>query len=169
FIAHEARTCIAEGEMLANNKRVRRFNEQMRFLSQAEMRELFHDLPAALQNSVEIAKRCNLTLTLGKPQLPNFPTPGMTIDDFLRAETRKGLEERLEQLYPDPVKREQQRPRYEERLEFENNTIINMKFPGYFLIVAEFIQWGKNNDVPIGPGRGSGAGSLVAYALKITD
>jgi DNA polymerase-3 subunit alpha len=169
YIAHEARTCIAEGEMLANNKRVRRFNEQMRFLSQAEMRALFHDLPAALQNSVEIAKRCNLTLTLGKPQLPNFPTPGMTIDDFLRAETKKGLEERLEQLYPDPVKREQQRARYEERLEFENNTIINMKFPGYFLIVAEFIQWGKNNDVPIGPGRGSGAGSLVAYALKITD
>jgi DNA polymerase-3 subunit alpha len=169
FIAHEARICIAEGEMLANAKRVRRFNENMCFLSQAEMRELFADLPAALQNSVEIAKRCNLTLTLGKPQLPNFPTPGMTIDDFLRAETKKGLEERLEQLYPDPVKREQQRPRYEERLEFENNTIINMKFPGYFLIVAEFIQWGKNNDVPIGPGRGSGAGSLVAYALKITD
>jgi len=169
FIAHEARTCIAEGEMLANNKRVRRFNEQMCFMSQAQMRELFHDLPAALQNSVEIAKRCNLTLTLGKPQLPNFPTPGMTIDDYLRAETKKGLEERLEQLYPDPVKREQQRPRYEARLEFENNTIINMKFPGYFLIVAEFIQWGKNNDVPIGPGRGSGAGSLVAYALKITD
>jgi DNA polymerase-3 subunit alpha len=169
YIAHEARTCIAEGEMLANNKRVRRFNEQMRFMSQAEMRELFRDLPAALQNSVEIAKRCNLTLTLGKPQLPNFPTPGMTIDDFLRAETKKGLEERLEQLYPDPVKREANRQRYEERLEFENNTIINMKFPGYFLIVAEFIQWGKNNDVPIGPGRGSGAGSLVAYALKITD
>lgn len=169
FIAHEARTCIAEGEMLANNKRVRRFNEQMRFLSQAEMRELFHDLPAALQNSVEIAKRCNLTLTLGKPQLPNFPTPGMTIDDFLRAETKKGLEERLVQLYPDPEKREANRKRYEDRLEFENNTIINMKFPGYFLIVAEFIQWGKNNDVPIGPGRGSGAGSLVAYALKITD
>ena len=169
YIAHEARVCIAEGEMLANAKRVKRFNEQMRFLTQAEMGELFHDLPAALQNSVEIAKRCNLTLTLGKPQLPNFPTPGMTIDDFLRAETKKGLEERLEQLYPDPVKREANRQRYEERLEFENNTIINMKFPGYFLIVAEFIQWGKNNDVPIGPGRGSGAGSLVAYALKITD
>ncbi len=169
FIAHEARTCIAEGELLANSKRVRRFNEQMRFLSQAEMRELFADLPAALQNSVEIAKRCNLTLTLGKPQLPNFPTPGMTIDEFLIAETKKGLEERLLQLFPDPVKREQERPRYEARLEFENKTIINMKFPGYFLIVAEFIQWGKNNGVPIGPGRGSGAGSLVAYALKITD
>ncbi len=169
FIAHEARVCIAEGEMLANAKRVKRFNEQMRFLTQEEMSQLFHDLPAALRNSVEIAKRCNLTLTLGKPQLPNFPTPGMTIDDFLRAETKKGLEERLIQLYPDPEQREKERPRYEARLEFENNTIINMKFPGYFLIVAEFIQWGKNNDVPIGPGRGSGAGSLVAYALKITD
>ncbi len=169
FIAHEARVCIAEGEMLANAKRVKRFNEQMRFLTQDEMSQLFHDLPAALRNSVEIAKRCNLTLTLGKPQLPNFPTPGMTIDDFLRAETKKGLEERLIQLYPDPEQREKERPRYEARLEFENNTIINMKFPGYFLIVAEFIQWGKNNDVPIGPGRGSGAGSLVAYALKITD
>ncbi|MBA5687972.1 DNA polymerase III subunit alpha [Rugamonas apoptosis] len=169
FIAHEARICIAEGEMLANAKRVRRFNEQMRFLSQAEMRELFADLPAALQNSVEIAKRCNLTLTLGKPQLPNFPTPGMTIDEFLVEETKKGLEERLIHLFPDPERREKERPRYEARLQFENETIIKMKFPGYFLIVAEFIQWGKNNGVPIGPGRGSGAGSLVAYSLKITD
>ena len=170
FIAHEARTCIAEGEMLANAKRVRRFNEEMCFKSQDEMAALFADLPGALANSVEIAKRCNVTLTLGKPQLPDFPTPdGMSIGDFLIAETKKGLEERLVQLFPDPVKREAERPRYEARLEFENNTIINMKFPGYFLIVAEFIQWGKNNGVPIGPGRGSGAGSLVAYALKITD
>jgi len=169
FIAHEARVCIAEGEMLANAKRVRRFNENMCFKSQAEMAELFKDLPGALANSVEIAKRCNVTLTLGKPQLPDFPTPGMTIDEFLVAETKKGLEERLLQLFPNEAEREKQRPRYEARLEFENNTIINMKFPGYFLIVAEFIQWGKNNDVPIGPGRGSGAGSLVAYALKITD
>ncbi|MEW6021509.1 MAG: DNA polymerase III subunit alpha [Pseudomonadota bacterium] len=170
FIAHEARTCIAEGEMLANAKRVRRFNEEMCFKSQAEMLELFKDLPGALANSVEIAKRCNVTLTLGKPQLPDFPTPeGMTIDDFLVSETKKGLEERLIQLFPDPAKREAERPRYEARLEFENQTIIKMKFPGYFLIVAEFIQWGKNNGVPIGPGRGSGAGSLVAYALKITD
>ena len=169
FIAHEARVCIAEGEMLANAKRVRRFNENMCFKSQAEMAELFKDLPGALANSVEIAKRCNVTLTLGKPQLPNFPTPGMTIDEFLVAETKKGLEERLVQLYPNEAQREKERPRYEARLEFENKTIINMKFPGYFLIVAEFIQWGKNNGVPIGPGRGSGAGSLVAYALKITD
>ncbi|WUR12352.1 DNA polymerase III subunit alpha [[Empedobacter] haloabium] len=169
FIAHEARICIAEGEMIANAKRVKRFNEQMRFMTQEEMEILFADLPAALANSVEIARRCNVTLTLGKPQLPNFPTPGMTIDEFLVAETQKGLEERLLQLFPDPHKREEMRPRYEERLKFENDTIIKMKFPGYFLIVAEFIQWGKNNGVPIGPGRGSGAGSLVAYALKITD
>ncbi|MFC4930341.1 DNA polymerase III subunit alpha [Massilia sp. GCM10023247] len=170
FIAHEARTCIAEGEMLANAKRVRRFNEEMCFKSQDEMAALFADLPGALANSVEIAKRCNVVLTLGKPQLPDFPTPpGMTIDDFLVAETKKGLEERLLQLFPDPAKREAERPRYEARLQFENETIIKMKFPGYFLIVAEFIQWGKTNGVPIGPGRGSGAGSLVAYALKITD
>ncbi|NGZ86520.1 DNA polymerase III subunit alpha [Duganella aceris] len=170
FIAHEARTCIAEGEMLANNKRVRRFNEQMRFMSQQEMRELFHDLPAALQNSVEIAKRCNLTLVLGKPQLPNFPTPpGMTIDEFLVAESKAGLEKRLIELYPNEEKREKERPRYEARLKFETDTICNMKFPGYFLIVAEFIQWAKENGVPVGPGRGSGAGSLVAYSLLITD
>jgi DNA polymerase-3 subunit alpha len=170
FIAHEARTCIAEGEMLANAKRVKRFNQEMCFKSQAEMAELFADLPGALQNSVEIAKRCNVVLTLGKPQLPNFPTPpGMTIEEFLVSESQKGLEKRLLQLYPDPVKREEARPRYEERLKFETDTINKMKFPGYFLIVAEFIQWGKDNGVPIGPGRGSGAGSLVAYCLLITD
>jgi DNA polymerase-3 subunit alpha len=170
FIAHEARVCIAEGEMLANAKRVRRFNENMCFKSQAEMAELFKDLPGALANSVEIAKRCNVTLTLGKPQLPNFPTPpGMGIDEYLVDESQKGLEMRLVQLFPDPEKRAKERPRYEERLKFETDTIIKMKFPGYFLIVAEFIQWGKDNGVPIGPGRGSGAGSLVAYCLRITD
>ncbi|WP_254785855.1 MULTISPECIES: DNA polymerase III subunit alpha [unclassified Janthinobacterium] len=170
FIAHEARTCIAEGEMLANAKRVKRFNDSQRFLSQADMADLFADLPAALANSVEIAKRCNLTLTLGKPQLPNFPTPdGMTIDQFLVAESQAGLEKRLLQLYPDAERREKERPRYESRLKFETDTICNMKFPGYFLIVAEFIQWAKENGVPVGPGRGSGAGSLVAYSLLITD
>jgi DNA polymerase-3 subunit alpha len=170
FIAHEARTCIAEGEMLANAKRVRRFNEEMCFKSQAEMAVLFADLPGALANSVEIARRCNVVLTLGKPQLPNFPTPpGMTIEEYLVDESKKGLEKRLVHLYPDPVKREEARPRYEERLKFETDTINNMKFPGYFLIVAEFIQWAKDNGVPVGPGRGSGAGSLVAYCLLITD
>jgi DNA polymerase III subunit alpha len=170
FIAHEARTCIAEGEMLANAKRVKRFNDTQCFKSQAEMAVLFADLPAALANSVEIAKRCNLTLVLGKPQLPNFPTPpGMTIDEFLVAEAKAGLEARLVHLYPDAEKREAQRERYEARLKFETDTIIKMGFPGYFLIVAEFIRWAKENGVPVGPGRGSGAGSLVAYALLITD
>ncbi|WP_016836708.1 DNA polymerase III subunit alpha [Herbaspirillum lusitanum] len=170
FVAHEARTCIAEGEILANARRVRRFNEQQNFKTQAEMAALFADLPGAVQNTIEIAKRCNLMLTLGKPQLPNFPTPdGMTIDDFLVAETKIGLEARLKHLYPDEARREKERPRYEARLKFENDTIIKMKFPGYFLIVADFIQWAKNNGVPVGPGRGSGAGSLVAYALSITD
>lgn len=169
FIAHEARTCIAEGEMLANAKRVRRFNESQCFKTRQEMCELFADLPGALQNTVEIAKRCNLTLELGKPKLPNFPTPGMTIDEYLVAESKKGLDARLLHLYPDPEKREAARPRYEERLKFETDTIIKMGFPGYFLIVAEFISWAKNNGVPVGPGRGSGAGSLVAYCLLITD
>ncbi|WP_338845555.1 DNA polymerase III subunit alpha [Massilia sp. W12] len=170
FIAHEARTCIAEGETLANPKRQRRFNENQSFKTRAQMCELFADMPLALQNTVELAKRCNLTLVLGKPQLPNFPTPpGMTIDEFLVSEAKAGLEKRLLHLFPDPAKREQMRPKYEERLEFETSIINKMKFPGYFLIVAEFIQWAKNNGVPVGPGRGSGAGSLVAYCLLITD
>jgi DNA polymerase-3 subunit alpha len=170
FIAHEARTCIAEGEILANPHRTKRFNEQQSFKTQAEMAQLFADMPAALQNSVEIAKRCNLTLVLGKPKLPDFPTPdGMGIDEFLVQQAKEGLELRLAHLYPNPEKRELQRERYEARLKFETDTIIKMGFPGYFLIVADFIQWAKNNGVPVGPGRGSGAGSLVAYSLSITD
>jgi DNA polymerase III subunit alpha len=170
FIAHEARTCIAEGEILANPRRAKRFSQQQCFRTQAEMVELFADMPAALQNSIEIGKRCNLQLELGKPKLPLFPTPdGLSLDDFLVLQAKDGLEERLRQLFPDEAKRAAERARYEERLKFETDTIIKMGFPGYFLIVADFIQWGKNNGVPVGPGRGSGAGSLVAYALKITD
>ncbi len=170
FTAHEARICISGGEILSNKRRTRRFNEQQCFLSQAEMVSLFEDIPGALQNSVEIAKRCNLTLELGKPRLPDFPTPeGMTLDEFLVYEARQGLEKRLVQLFPSETEREAARPRYEERLNFETGTINNMGFAGYFLIVADFIQWAKNNGVPVGPGRGSGAGSLVAYSLSITD
>ena len=170
FIAHEARTCIAEGEILANPRRVKRFNEEQCFKTQEDMAALFADLPGALENSVEIARRCNLVLELCKPRLPLFPTPdGISLDEFLVMEASKGLEARLAHLYPDEQERQRQRPRYEERLKFETDTIIKMGFPGYFLIVADFIQWAKNNDVPVGPGRGSGAGSLVAYALKITD
>jgi DNA polymerase-3 subunit alpha len=170
FTAHEARTCIAEGEILANTRRIKRYTPDQYFKTQAEMAALFADMPAALQNSITIAQRCNLVLELGKPRLPDFPTPdGISIDEFLVAQASAGLEQRLLQLYPDADKREVQRERYVSRLKFETDTISNMGFPGYFLIVADFIQWAKNNGVPVGPGRGSGAGSLVAYSLSITD
>jgi DNA polymerase-3 subunit alpha len=170
YEAHEARVCIAEGEILGNARRVRRFTREQYFKSSAQMLALFADLPAALANTVEIAKRCNLSLVLDKPQLPNFPTPGgMPIDEFFRLSSFEGLEQRLVRQYPEAAERERQRPRYVERLEFELATILKMGFPGYFLIVADFINWAKKNGCPVGPGRGSGAGSLVAYALKITD
>ncbi|HEY4372732.1 MAG TPA: DNA polymerase III subunit alpha [Burkholderiales bacterium] len=170
FRAHEARVCIAEGYVLGDQRRPKLFSEDQYFKTQAEMAELFADLPQALTNAVEIAKRCNIALTLGKPRLPDFPVPsGLTIDDYMGQLSRERLQKRLEALYPDAAKREEVRARYEERLEFEINTIIEMGFPGYFLIVADFINWAKNNGVPVGPGRGSGAGSLVAYSLGITD
>ncbi len=170
YEAHEARVCIAEGEILANQRRVRRFTREQYFKSSAEMQALFADLPSALANTLEIAKRCNLTLVLGKPRLPDFPTPnGMPIEEYFRYASHEGLKERLLHLFPQEAEREKQRPRYEERLEFELGTILKMGFPGYFLIVGDFIQWAKANGCPVGPGRGSGAGSLVAYALKITD
>ncbi len=170
FRAHEARVCIAEGYVLGDTRRPRPYTEEQYFKSQAEMAELFADLPEALENTVEIAKRCNIELTLGKNFLPNFPTPeGMTLDDYLIHRAEEGLEERLIHLYPEPEVRAQRRPEYDARLKFECNTIVQMGFPGYFLIVADFINWAKHNGVPVGPGRGSGAGSLVAYSLKITD
>src|ERR1700761_7332130 len=170
FTAHEARVCISEGDMLANPRRQKRFTSEQYFRTQEEMAKLFADIPSALVNSVEIAKRCNLTLELGKPKLPLFPTPdGLSLDDYLVQLSKEGLEKRLEQLYPNEAEREAQRETYYQRLEFECGTIIKMGFPGYFLIVADFINWAKNNGVPVGPGRGSGAGSLVAYALGVTD
>ncbi|CAG4884887.1 DNA polymerase III subunit alpha [Georgfuchsia toluolica] len=170
FKAHEARVCIAEGYVLADKRRPKAFSEQQYFKSQAEMAELFADMPEALENSVEIAQRCNLSIELGKNQLPQFPTPAsMTLDDYLAAEAAAGLEKRLGQLFPTASTRESRRAEYVARLEFEIKTIVQMGFPGYFLIVADFINWAKNNGVPVGPGRGSGAGSLVAYSLGITD
>ena len=174
YESHEARVCISEGEILGNQRRVRKFTRDQYFKSSAEMQTLFADVPSALANSVEIAKRCNLSLVLGKPQLPNYPTPltdgkPMPIEDYFRLLSVEGLEERLAHLYPDSAKREAERPRYADRLEFEINTILKMGFPGYFLIVGDFINWAKKNGCPVGPGRGSGAGSLVAYSLKITD
>jgi len=170
YEAHEARVCIAGGEILANPKRVRRFTREQYFKSAEQMQALFADVPSALANTAEIAKRCSLTLVLGKPQLPAFPTPnGMPAEEYFRFASFEGLEERLKHLFPDEAKRDKERPRYVERLEFELGTILKMGFPGYFLIVGDFIQWAKQNGCPVGPGRGSGAGSLVAYALKITD
>jgi DNA polymerase-3 subunit alpha len=174
FEAHEARVCIAEGEMLANPRRVRRFTRDQYFKSSTEMAALFADVPSALANTLQIAKRCSLSLVLGKPQLPDFPIPPvdgvvMQADEYFRYASYEGLKERMLHLYPDAVQRAQEMPRYLERLEFELNTILKMGFPGYFLIVGDFINWAKNNGCPVGPGRGSGAGSLVAYALKITD
>ncbi len=174
YEAHEARVCISEGEILGNPRRVRKFTREQYFKSAEQMRALFADVPSAITNTVEIARRCNLTLVLGKPQLPDYPTPEidgrrMPIDEYFRYASHEGLKERLAHLYPDATAREAQRVRYEERLEFEIGTILKMGFPGYFLIVGDFINWAKNNGCPVGPGRGSGAGSLVAYALKITD
>ncbi|GAB2911992.1 DNA polymerase III subunit alpha [Paraburkholderia jirisanensis] len=170
FTAHEARVCISEGDILANPRRQKRFTTEQYFRTQDDMVALFADIPSALANTVEIAKRCNLTLELGKPKLPLFPTPdGMSLDDYLVQLSKDGLEKRLEQLFPAVAERDAQRATYYERLDFECGTIIKMGFPGYFLIVADFINWAKNNGVPVGPGRGSGAGSLVAYALGITD
>ncbi len=174
YESHEARVCISEGEILGNQRRVRKFTRNQYFKTSTEMQALFADVPSALANSVEISKRCNLSLVLGKPQLPNYPTPltdgkPMPIEDYFRLLSIQGLEERLVHLYPDAAKRETERTRYAERLEFEINTILNMGFPGYFLIVGDFINWAKKNGCPVGPGRGSGAGSLVAYSLKITD
>ena len=170
FSAHEARVCIAEGYVLNDPRRPRPFTEEQYFKTQGEMAALFADLPEALANSVEIAKRCNFTIELGKPRLPLFPTPpGMSLDEFLVQQAAEGLERRLQQLYPDPAARAEARPRYQARLEFETATIVQMGFSGYFLIVADFINWAKNHGVPVGPGRGSGAGSLVAFCLGITD
>jgi DNA polymerase-3 subunit alpha len=156
FTAHEARVCIATGHILADQRRPRRFTPEQYFKRQDEMAKLFADIPQALENSLEIARRCNLAIELGKSRLPAFPTPaGVSVEDYLRAQAHAGLKRRgLDNV---------------ERLEFELKTIIQMGFAGYFLIVADFINWAKSNAVPVGPGRGSGAGSLVAYSLGITD
>ncbi len=174
FEAHEARVCIAEGEILGDARRVRRFTHEQYFKTGAQMQALFSDLPSALANSLQIARRCNLTLVLDKPQLPDFPIPEvngqrMTPEAYFRHASHQGLKDRLLHRYPLESEREAQRARYVERLEFEIDTILKMGFPGYFLIVGDFINWAKKNGCPVGPGRGSGAGSLVAYSLKITD
>ncbi|HCH54723.1 DNA polymerase III subunit alpha [compost metagenome] len=169
FDAHEIRVAIHDGYTLMDKRRPRRYSPQQYLRSQEEMCELFADIPEALENTVEIAKRCNVTVRLGEYFLPNFPTGDMSTEDFLVMKSKEGLEDRLAFLFPDPQVRAAKRGEYDERLDIELKVINQMGFPGYFLIVMEFIQWSKDNGIPVGPGRGSGAGSLVAYALKITD
>ncbi len=171
FEAHEVRVCIHQSHELTSTRRPRDYSEQQYLRSASEMAELFADIPEALDNTVQIAIRCNLHIKLGAPMLPDFPVPeGMTESDLLRAQSEQGLQERLDKLYDtsDESFAETRKP-YDARLKRELDVIIQMEFPGYFLIVSDFIRWSRDNDVPVGPGRGSGAGSLVAYALGITD
>lgn len=171
FEAHEARVCIHEGRTLDDPRRERRFSEDQYLRSAEEMFELFSDIPEALENTIEIAKRCNLNLKLGSHFLPDYPIPeGLTIEEFFKRESYDGLNVRLENLFDSSASNfEAKRKLYYERLQFEIDIIVEMEFAGYFLIVMDFIRWAKVNDIPVGPGRGSGAGSLVAYAMKITD
>jgi len=171
FEAHEIRVCINQGRVIDDNRRPKDYTVQQYLRSTEEMLELFSDVPEALANTVEIAKRCNIELTLGKNFLPDFPVPeGMSLDEFFIDESEKGLNARLEK-YPaiGQGTPEENRRAYDARLKMELDTIVQMGFPGYFMIVADFIQWAKDNLIPVGPGRGSGAGSLVAYVLNITD
>ena len=167
FEAHEARVCIHDGRVLADPKRPKLYSAEQYLKSPAQMRELFADLPQALENSVELAKRCNLELSFGTYFLPDFPIPdGYTLDSWIRTQSREGLASRLDRQAPAAgFTRED----YARRLETEVDVIVEMGFPGYFLIVADFINWAKQHDIPVGPGRGSGAGSVVAWALGITD
>ena len=170
YRAHEARVCIAEGYTLEDKRRPKNFTEQQYFKTQAEMTQLFADIPHALTNTIEIAKRCNLILELGVNRLPQFPTPNNeSLEQYFSNQATVGLEKRMVSLFSDAEVRTSKMPKYQARLDFEVNTIIQMGFSGYFLIVADFINWAKHNNVPVGPGRGSGAGSLVAYSLGITD
>ena len=169
YQVHDVRVSIQASCMRGSEQMARRYSKEQYLRTPQEMYQLFSDIPEAILNTRLIAERCNVELELDKPRLPHFNTEGLSTDDYLRNAAHKGLEERLAFLYPDEAERDKQRPRYVERLETELDVIISMGFPGYFLIVMDFIQWSKDNHVPVGPGRGSGGGSLVAYALRITD
>lgn len=173
FDAHEARVCIAGSYVLADPNRPRLYSDEQYLKTQQEMEALFADIPQVIDNTLRLATRCNVTLTLGINVLPEFPVPeGETIESFFRAESKRGLDRRLDRLFPVAERSDnwqEFRQKYDERLEYELEVILSMGFPGYFLIVMDFIRWAKANGVPVGPGRGSGAGSLVAYALNITD
>jgi len=171
FEVHEARVCISEGRALDDPRRERRYSEQQYLRSAEEMTELFSDIPEAIANTIEVAKRCSVTIQMGKYFLPEYPVPeGLTEAEFFRKISHEGLDQRLERILDKSASDYTERRKvYEDRLTFELDIINQMGFPGYFLIVMDFIQWAKDHDIPVGPGRGSGAGSLVAYSLKITD
>ncbi|MBE9525841.1 MAG: DNA polymerase III subunit alpha [Proteobacteria bacterium] len=175
FSAHDARVCVNQGRILADKKRPKYYSEEQYFKSNEEMSKLFEDIPEAIENTVEIAKRCNVTLHLGENFLPDFPIPeGLSMDEYFRQLSHDGLNKRFPKLlnstdFENNPDCQEQVKTYRERLDIELDVITQMGFPGYFLIVADFIQWSKENHVPVGPGRGSGAGSLVAYAMTITD
>lgn len=170
FEAYEARVCISNGEQLAQHNRSRIYTKEQYLKSISDMNEIFIDLPQALLNSVQIAKRCNLKLPIGKTILPNFPLPvGITVNKYLQNKAQEGLKKRFLLLNSSEEKNVLIASTYLTRLERELDVILRMGYAGYFLIVADFIQWAKDQNIPVGPGRGSGAGSLVAYALGITD
>ena len=168
FESHEARVCIHDGALLADANASAATQHNSTCAPREEMSRLFADIPEALANSVEIARRASLTLKLGHRACRAYPVPGgMTTEDFLRKEAESGLEKRLTELAGASATLD--REQYGRRLGAELDVICKMGFAGYFLIVADFIRWAKENGIPVGPGRGSGAGSLVAYSLRITD
>ncbi|WP_254301999.1 DNA polymerase III subunit alpha [Buchnera aphidicola] len=169
FKVHKIRIAIHEGEILQNSKIQNNYSNQQFLKSEKEMSDLFSDIPEALINSVEIAKRCNVFIHSGKYFLPQFPTGKTSVENYLIAQAYKGIKKRLSFCISNNKKHKHIYNQYRNRLDMELNVINKMGFPGYFLIVMEFIQWAKDNNIPVGPGRGSGAGSLVAYALNITE
>lgn len=180
FEAHEARVCIATKYVLADQKRPKNYSNQQFFKTQAQMAAQFADIPVVVKNTIELAKRCNVTIEIGKNYLPEYPIPqGDTIETFFTRISYEGLDNRLNHLYPTTERENPEKTKgkpwaelekeYKDRLQYELDIICQMGFPGYFIIVMDFIRWAKENDVPVGPGRGSGAGSLVAYSLDITD
>ena len=171
FEAHEIRVCVQQGYEVTNARRPRNYSDQQFLRTENEMQALFSDLPQALENTVQIAISCNLDISLGDARLPDFPVPkGMDEDEYLRSLSITGLEDRLARLYDTSAENfSDTRLPYDQRLKRELDVIVEMGFSGYFLIVADFIKWSRENQIPVGPGRGSGAGSLVAYSLGITD
>ena len=170
FDAHEVRVCINERRALDDPRRPHNYTDQQYLKSSGEMNKLFADIPEAIQNAWEIVKRCNLSLELGKPHLPNYPIPeNVALEDYLSTLSSNGLKQRLEVMFGNLTQSSLKIKPYLDRLKMELKIINQMGFAGYFLIVMEFIQWAKDNGIPVGPGRGSGAGSIVAYALGITD